>query len=200
MKPEAFIFDIGNVLLRFDYARAWERLRAQGAAMPDYAEIEALAKDYERGAVERDEFLRRLTAMFGNSVPESELVAAWQDIFEPNEPMWEVVEGLSGNYPLYLLSNTNCLQHDYFVARYGVFRHFQDGVFSYREGMMKPEPQIFRVALEKFGVRPGATVYLDDLEPNVAAARDAGLRAFHYHPDHHGECIDWLRAQGVQCV
>lgn len=200
MKPEAFIFDIGNVLLRFDYSRAWERLRAQGAPMPGFAALEALSKEYERGAVERAEFLRRLAAMFEDRIPESELAAAWQDIFEPNEPMLETVAELSRDYPLYLLSNTNCLQHEYFANRYDVFRLFRDGVFSYREKLMKPEPEIFRLAVEKFGVRPQATVYLDDLEPNVAAARDAGLRVFHYHADRHRDCLDWLRSQGVLSV
>lgn len=200
MKPAAFIFDIGNVLLRFDYGRAWERLQAQGAVMPEFAALEALSKEYESGAVDRPEFLRRLATMFGNRIPEGELALAWQDIFEPNAPMWETVAGLSRDYPLYLLSNTNCLQHDYFIDRYDVFRFFRDGVFSYREKMMKPESGIFSLAVERFGVRPEATIYLDDLESNVAAARDAGLCAFQYHPDCHGDCLDWLRAQGVQCV
>ena len=200
MKPEAFIFDIGNVLLRFDYGRAWKRLQGQGAVMPAFEALEALSKEYERGALERPEFLGRLAMLFGNRIPEDQLVEAWQDIFEPNEPMWKAVEGLSGSYPLYLLSNTNCLQHEFFMERYSLFKLFRGGVFSYREKLMKPEPEIFRVAVGKFGVRPEATIYLDDLEPNVAAACNAGLRGFHYHPDRHGECIGWLHSQGVLCV
>jgi len=200
LKPEAFIFDIGNVLLRFDYGRAWESLRARGAMMPDPAAVEELARRYERGEVARTEFLARLAGLFSHSVSAAELTAAWQDIFEPNEPMWKTVAQLSDDYPLYLLSNTNCLQHDFIVERYPVFGRFRDGVFSYRAGMLKPEAGIFREAIRQFGVRPETTVYLDDLEPNVAAARAEGLRAFHYHPDRHAQCIGWLRGEGVQCV
>jgi FMN phosphatase YigB (HAD superfamily) len=65
---------------------------------------------------------------------------------------------------------------------------------------MKPEREIFALAIRQFGVEPGSTVYLDDLSANVEAARAAGLRAFQYHPDAHADCLATLRAQGVQCV
>ena len=200
MKIEAFIFDIGNVLLRFDYDKAWTALRAAGAADPGAGLVEALGHRYERGAVSSEEFLRELSEIFGQAVPEDVLVRAWQEIFEPNQPMWEVVEKLHGRYPLYLLSNTNALQHDYIAGRYGIFARFADGVYSYLARMMKPEPEIFADAIARFGVEPAATVYVDDLAPNVEAARAAGLRAFHYDPGSHATCLEWLRGQGVQCV
>lgn len=200
MKIEAFIFDIGNVMLHFDYDKARAALRAAGASEPEAGLVEALGHRYERGAVSSEEFLRELSEIFGQAVPEGVLVRAWQEIFEPNLPMWEVVEKLHGRYPLYLLSNTNALQHDYIVERYGVFARFADGVYSYRAQMMKPEPEIFAEAIGQFGVEPAATVYVDDLAPNVEAARAAGLRAFHYDPGAHAACLAWLRGQGVQCV
>jgi len=200
MKIEAFIFDIGNVLLHFDYDKARAALRAAGAPEPAAGRVEALGHRYERGEVSSEEFLRELSEAFGHVASEELLVQAWQEIFEPNQPMWELVEKLHGRYPLYLLSNTNALQHDYIAAHYGVFARFADGVYSYRARMMKPEPEIFRKAIVQFGVEPAATVYVDDLAPNVEAARAAGLQSFHYHPGSHAACIEWLHARGVQCV
>lgn len=200
MKIEAFIFDIGNVLLHFDYNKARTTLRAAGASESDAGLVEGLGHRYERGAVSSEEFLRELSEIFGQAVLEDVLVRAWQEIFEPNLPMWEVVEKLHGRYPLYLLSNTNALQHDYIVERYEILERFADGVYSYRARMMKPEPEIFAEAITRFGVEPAATVYVDDLAPNVEAARAAGLRAFHYDPGSHAACLQWLRGQGVQCV
>lgn len=200
MKIEAFIFDIGNVLLHFDYDKARAALRAAGAPEPEAGKVEALGHRYERGELSSGVFLRELSEVFGHVASEELLVQAWQEIFEPNQPMWELVEKLHGRYPLYLLSNTNALQHDYITARYGVFARFADGVYSYRAGMMKPEPEIFRKAIAQFGVNPSATVYFDDLAPNVVAAQATGLQSFHYLPASHAACLEWLRDCGVQCV
>ena len=201
MKVEAFIFDIGNVLVRFRPGHAEEALARLGvSAVPDQGVLQNLGLRYERGALGRAGFLSALREILGHTGPDEDLTRAWQEIFQPNEPMWRLVEALHGHYPLYLLSNTNCLHHEYVAREYEVFEKFADGVFSYRAKLMKPEPEIFALAIRQFGVEPGSTVYLDDLSANVEAARAAGLRAFQYHPDAHADCLATLRAQGVQCV
>ena len=201
MKVEAFIFDIGNVLVRFRPGHAEEALARLGIGeVPDLTALRELGRRYECGGVDRSGFLSALRDLLRHAGPDEQLERAWSAIFQPHPPMWELVEKLHGAYPLYLLSNTNCLHHEHLVREYGVFARFADGVFSYRAKMMKPERGIFELAIRQFGVRPEATVYLDDLAPNVEAARGAGLRASVYHPDAHDECLAVLRAQGVQCV
>jgi glucose-1-phosphatase len=201
VKVEAFIFDIGNVLVRFRPGQAEAALARLGvSAVPDQGVLQNLGLRYERGALGRAGFLSALREILGHTGPDEDLTRAWQEIFQPNEPMWRLVEALHGHYPLYLLSNTNCLHHEYLAREYEVFEKFAGGIFSYRAKLMKPEPEIFALAIRQFGVEPGSTVYLDDLSANVEAARAAGLRAFQYHPDAHADCVATLRAQGVQCV
>jgi len=201
MKPvEAFIFDIGNVLVQFDVSRAERALAAHGLALPERAEWQQVAHRYERGALDRDTFLVELRELLGFRGEEEFLRRAWQEIFEPNVPVWDLVDHLHGRYPLFLLSNTNDLHHEYLAEEYAVFEKFSDGVFSYRAGLLKPEAGIFSLAIAQFGVDPAATVYLDDLGPNVEAARSAGLRAFRYDLGNHGALLDFLHTQGVQCV
>jgi putative hydrolase of the HAD superfamily len=200
MKPEAFIFDIGNVLVRFDHGHAIRAFAAMGADLSGRAGVEELAARYERGAVDRVEFLAALRSLLRHNANDDEVARAWQEIFEPNLPMWELVEKLHAEYPLYLLSNTNCLHHEYLLREYAIFEKFADGVFSYRARLAKPEHAIFEEAIKQFRVKPAATVYLDDLTANIEAARGAGLRAFRYDPDDHGDLLSALRAEGVQCV
>lgn len=200
MKIRAFIFDIGNVLLRLDYGRAQRLLAQASAPAPDRRVLESLARDYERGRMDSAHFLSALSEAFSGSVSGEILLASWQDIFEPNGPMWEVVSALYGRFPLYLLSNTNALHHDAIVERYEVFEKFADGVFSYQEGLLKPEPEIFALAIRRFGVRPEETCYIDDLAPNVEGACAAGLRGIHYDADAHGEFTGTLRGLGVECL
>ena len=200
MKPEAFIFDIGNVLVRFDHGRAIAAFALMGADLSGRAALEDLAARYERGAVGRADFLDALRAILHHQGDDEATVKAWQQIFEPNVPMWDLVEKLHTEFPLYLLSNTNCLHHDYLLREYAIFGKFADGVFSYRAKLAKPDRAIFELAIRQFGVDPRKTIYLDDLTANVEAARGAGLRAFSYHPDAHGDLLAVLRREGVQCV
>ena len=200
MKPEAFIFDIGNVLVRFDHGHAARAFAAMGADLSDRAGLENLAARYERGGVDRAEFLAALRVLLRPSADDADVARACQEIFEANQPRWELVEKLHAEYPLYLLSNTNCLHHEYLLREYAIFEKFSDGVFSYRARSAKPERAIFEEAIGQFGVRPAATIYLDDLAANVEAARGAGLRAFRYDPDEHGDLLAVLHREGVQCV
>lgn len=198
--PEAFIFDIGNVLVTFDFSRAMHALSALGADLSDRDALEQLAARYEKGEVARDEFLAQLRIILRHEADNAAVARAWQEIFEPNRPMWDLVDALHGSYPLYLLSNTNCLHHDYLLREYAVFEKFADGVFSYRAKLAKPEREIFEMAIRQFGIDPQSTIYLDDLTANVEAARGAGLRAFRYDPAAHGDLLATLRAEGVQTV
>jgi len=200
MKPEAFIFDIGNVLLRFDYNRAFRAVQAAGGPAPDRAAIEALGHRYERGGIESGAFLEQLGTITRHALPDADLARAWQDIFEPIPAVWDVVEKLHGRYPLYLLSNTNALQHDHIVERYPILGKFSDGVYSYQAGCMKPEPEIFTRAIAQFGVSPETTVYIDDVTVHIEAGRRAGLHAVQYDLATHGEFLAALQQLGVTGV
>lgn len=200
MKLEAFIFDIGNVLVRINFDRFVSSLTALGADFSNRAALEDLADRYERGAVGRAEFLAGLRRVLRHHASDAEVARAWQEIFEPNRPMWELVEKLHGAHPLYLLSNTNCLHHEHLLREYGIFEKFSDGVYSYRVGLAKPDRAIFDLAIRQFGVRPEAAIYLDDLAANVEAARHAGLHAIRYDFGVHNGLLETLRGAGVQCV
>ncbi len=203
LKPQgdlAVVFDIGNVLLPFDYGRALRALRRAGTKDPDLAAVEEARLTYERGGLPRRDFLDLLRREFGHPGPPEEIERAWEDIFEPNPWVWSLVERLHGHHALYLFSNIGCLHHDYIRRRYPVFRLFRGGVFSYRARSMKPEPEIFHAALQEFGANPGRILYLDDLISNVEAARGHGWQAALYHPSQHAEILLWLRGGGVQCV
>lgn len=200
MQVEALIFDIGNVLVRFEPGKAERTLAELGARDANLDSLSLLGRRYEVGEFDRAAFLEELRKELAVDLPDETLARAWQDIFSPNEPMCEIVDKLHGRYPLYLLSNTNCLHHEHLLRAYPVFAKFRDGVFSYRAKMMKPERGIFELAIRQFGVRPEAAIYLDDLAANVEAARAAGLRAFLYRGEDHEDLAATLRAQGVQCV
>ena len=195
-----FLFDIGNVLLPFDFAPALARLLARSSVREEAA-WERLAghrSAYEGGGMDRAGFLAAARGEIGFAGEDAELVEIWGDIFTPNPPMDALVARLAGvGYGLWLLSNTCDLHVEAFTARHGVFRHFRGAVYSHEERVMKPDAEIFRRAVARFGFTPAETVYVDDLAPNVAAAAALGFVALEYDRARHGEFEARLRALGV---
>jgi len=67
-----------------------------------------------------------------------------------------------------------------FITRLNFDDVFDEMIISAEVGMMKPDPRIYRLALEKLDVQPGESVFLDDVLVNVEAARAAGMSAIHF--------------------
>jgi len=194
---KAFIFDIGNVLLPFDFSVALEKLRQKSGVEALVAVMEPIKHAYESGLMGRQEFLKKLTDILRYTGTEAELIAAWEDIFTENAAMSELVRALQPRYPLYLLSNTNDLHVDHIFRAYPVFRLFKDAVYSHRVKAFKPDTRIYEIALEQFGIHAGETVFIDDLQPNIDAALALGFQAIRYDLRRHGDLLATLRSMGV---
>lgn len=198
----AALFDIGNVILPFDFAPAMSRLRARsGRAVPAaWEEVERIKLAYEEGAMSRRDFLAKLRAEIDFDGTDKELVAIWSDVFASNPPMDAFIERLhAGGTPLYLLSNTSDIHVETF-ARFPVFSRFAGAIYSHEERMMKPDAEMFQRAIRKFHIVPAETLYIDDLAPNVDAARNLGFIALSYdYRDHEAfetEVAKWLEQRG----
>jgi len=197
----AFLFDIGNVLVRFDFSRA---VRAV-AALSDVADetealqrIDAAKLDYEDGRTSRAEFLRQTFAFLGYRGTEAQFVAAWQGIFWENEPMTALVRQLHGAFPLFLLSNTNCMHVEGLFRDFPVFKHFTGATYSHQASASKPHAPIYEHACRSHGLDPRTTFFIDDLAANIATARGLGFHAHLYHHERHDELLDAIRAAGIQ--
>lgn len=187
MSQRAFLFDIGNVLVRFDFAPAIRLLAERSRASE--TEINSLLlpfKDaHERGRIGDDEFVATSIELIGFRASEAEFRRIWNDIFTENAPMLETVRRLAGNHRLLHLSNTSGLHKGWLEERFDFFPHFEGGSYSHEVGEMKPHDGIYGHALETFGLDPARTFYVDDLLPNIMAGRRFGLNSHHYAPDDH---------------
>lgn len=187
MPSPALLFDIGNVLVRFDFTVAAQRF----AALSEATTAQALAllspfkEDLESGRISDDEFVATSMALIGFRGSREEFIRMWSDIFTENAPMADVVAELAADHPLYLLSNTSGLHKAWLFATFPVFRHFSGGIYSHEARAMKPHEAIYRAAIEAFDLDPARTFYVDDLADNIATGRRLGLMSHHYHPDRH---------------
>ena len=196
----AFLFDIGNVLLRFDFQVALEKLAhdSDPAAEKILELIDPVKAAYEGGRIPRDEFQAEVRAIMRYTGSDEDFIAAWEDIFTENQPMIELVGRLQGRYPLFLLSNTSDIHLDFILRRYPIFSAFDNGVYSFKVGASKPEREIYEIAVRDLGLVPGETFFIDDLLPNVSSAQEVGFQAHHYHHDQHDRLLADLKAAGVE--
>ncbi|MFZ4598807.1 MAG: HAD family hydrolase [Terrimicrobiaceae bacterium] len=194
MKIEAVIFDIGNVLLLFDYMRSASRLIAknQPETPPDPDRVTAWIHQYECGQMSRAEFLASVRPEFADTGAESEFLSIWENIFEENLPMTALARELSAEVPVFLISNIGDIHLEFIRRQFDVFRVFRDGVYSFEAGLLKPDPRVFQLARTRFGVDPAATIYFDDLAANCEAAASEGFLAHHYDHTKHHEARDWV--------
>ena len=182
-RPRDVIFDIGNVLLFFDFRIFARKIAPDCLCGVDelLPRLEQPVWEMEARGLRASEFFRLAAAQIGYQGGAGEFVSAWQEIFEPNEPVIQFATRLKEDgHRLFLLSNTNAWHADYFLARYPVFDLFEDRVFSHEENCAKPEPRIYEIAKTRFGVIPEQTVYIDDRLENVEAGKAAGFRSIHY--------------------
>jgi putative hydrolase of the HAD superfamily len=196
MSSPALLFDIGNVLVRFDFTVAAQRFAAQSTANTEQvlSLLSPFKDDLESGRISDDDFITQSIARIGFRGTREDFIRTWSDIFTENAPMTAAVEELASEHPLYLLSNTSGLHKEWLFATFPVFRHFAGGIFSHEARSMKPHEPIFHAAVAAFGLDPSSTFYIDDLADNIATARRLGFVCHHYHPDQHDSFRSDLQA------
>lgn len=190
MRYPAVIFDFGNVIGFFDYARAFSAIaRPRGLDGPELfhraqeAGLIQLVSRLEVGELAPEPFVRELLTRIGlDEVPIEECSAAWSDIFEPNEAIAPLVQRLhDSGRRLILGSNTNRLHSDRFRRQFsGLLDRFDHLVLSFEIGHLKPSIEFYRACVEASGASPSECLFIDDLPENVEGARQLGLRGITY--------------------
>lgn len=183
----ALLFDIGNVLVTFDFNRAALRMAERSPLRKD-AIMEAIApfkNPLESGQMPDSEFVYRAMEAIDFQGSTAEFKDMWCDIFALNEPMALTLATLPRKVPAYLFSNTNGLHLDWLLGRFAIFKHFDGGIYSHTARVMKPQPGMYEQAVTTFGLDPAQTLYVDDLSPNIQTGKDLGFVCHHYDPANH---------------
>lgn len=97
-----------------------------------------------------------------------------------NQPMVELLAELHQNYQTGILSNAGDQTRSLMVDIYGLDKLVEDIVISAEEGVIKPDPAIYEIALNRLNAQPETSLFLDDYLPNVEAARELGMSAVQF--------------------
>lgn len=179
-KFRAIIFDIGRVLIRVDISRAMGGL-ASGLSLTPQEVWSAIQNDphwldWQEGRISPRDWHLHLTKRLGAALTFEQFSEVWNRALDPVPIHSEAfLEGLSMNYQLALLSNTDPIHMSHEEARFPFFRFFPIRIYSYQVGASKPDPIIYRKALQACRVRAEEAVYIDDIAEYAAAAARLGM-------------------------
>jgi glucose-1-phosphatase len=179
------IFDLGKVLIPFDFARgyrAMEKFCAYPAAeIPKRIAATDLVHRFETGLVEPRDFVAQLSRILDLRVTYEQFCEIWSSIFLPATLIPEtLLAGIGARYRLLVLSNTNAIHFDMVRQSYPLLRHFHDLVLSYEVKAMKPSPAIYRAAIARAQCRPEECFFTDDIPAYVEGARREGIDAVQF--------------------
>src|SRR5438552_18805425 len=181
------IFDIGRVLVRVDVARAMQGL-VQGISLSPQEIWTAIEKDprfqdWQEGRISPRDWHLHIAKRLGGSLSFEQFTEAWNRALNP-EPIHDnsLFESLRKDFRLGLLSNTVPIHVAYMEETFDFFRYFPKSTRTYPcvVGSSKPSPLIFRDALKSLHAKAESSVFIDDIEAYVNAARSLGLRGIHY--------------------
>jgi FMN phosphatase YigB (HAD superfamily) len=182
---EALLFDLGNVLVKFDWEQAFahwgERCATPAERLRERFVVDAAFERYERGEATDAEYFAALRATLGVDLSHDDLREGWNRIFTGAiEPTVELIGRLDPRMPLYVFSNTNAAHRSAWVRDHAeALAPFRRVFTSFEIGHRKPERAAYELVAREIGVPAARVLFLDDAIENVRGAQEAGMQAVH---------------------
>lgn len=176
------ILDLGGVIVPLDFAASYAKLSAV-SGMP-LQQVESRIKatpllvEYESGRLTSAEFREAFSKEFGFAAGEAEFADLWCSLFPDHAvipPVW--LSEIRRQKRLLLLSNTNEIHFERLLQQRPYLADFDHHIVSYKARAMKPDPAIYRAALEHAGCPAEECFFTDDVLKYVEGARAAGIDA-----------------------
>ena len=178
------IFDIGNVLVRFDYMPFIRNLLKDENAVEHVNNaiwFTGYWNELDRGQ-DTDLMLKKMIEKEPDYEEQIRLTfdRVGECIFMEDYAIPWIEELKERGYQVLYLSNYSEHTMEVNPEALEFLPHMDGGVFSCYEKLIKPDPALFKVILERYGLKPEECVFIDDNLPNVEAARNLGINAIHF--------------------
>ena len=189
MPIEAVIWDMGGVILRTtDFTPRQELAASLGMTRLELEKTFFSSKSGTCAQLGEIDFSQHLeNVRLALRLPAGEMKTFWHKFWSGDEldtQLVDFIRQLKLNYRTGLLSNAFSNLRGW-IASQGKFADaFDDIVISAEEGVMKPDPRIYRRSLDNLGVAAADAIFIDDFEHNIEGARAVGMHAIHFrNPD-----------------
>ena len=173
-KISVLVFDLGNVLLPFDYNIVIERLESveEGLGkrlMSKYKENYHLHRAHEKSELSSEKFIDTMLGWIDNKIKPEEFINIYSDVFEGNKELTALLPELKKKYKIVLLSNTNPI-HQKQWEKYEFIKYIDHMVLSHEVKAFKPESEIYKAVEDYTKAKPEEHLFIDDIEEYVNAA------------------------------
>ena len=185
MKITTVVFDVGKVLFEWDLRYLFAKLIADKDELEFFVTHVVTPEwhfQHDAGRALDDMVAERITEF-----PEyAKLIAVYANRFNETIPgpvtgSLEIVQELAeSGVPLFAITNFGAEFWEGFRPTQPIFDLFQDIIVSGVEKLVKPDPAIYALALQRFGIRPGQAIFIDDNHANVISARENGFATHHF--------------------
>jgi HAD superfamily hydrolase (TIGR01509 family) len=175
------VFDLGKVLVDFDYSIAARKIAARCTKPPEnlhaFLGSSPLLVEYESGRLTRGQFFAAVRDAVGFRGDLVEFGKFFAEIFSPIEPMIALhAELRRRGLPTYIFSNTNDLAIEHVRRDFPFFKNFDGYILSHEVKAMKPDVKIYEAMEKMSGKRGAEIIYIDDRLENVEAGSARGWR------------------------
>jgi 2-haloacid dehalogenase len=180
------IFDLGGVLIEWDPRHLYRKLFAGDEAVMEHFLATVCTHEWNRRQDAGRSFAEGARLLKAEHPDKAELIDAYRARFDemiagPITGSVEILTELRNRgFPLYGLTNWSAETYPAAVDRFAFLRWFRGILVSGEVEVIKPDPRIFALLIERFAVEPQRAVYIDDVEANVAAARLFGIHAIQF--------------------
>jgi 2-haloacid dehalogenase len=180
------VFDLGGVLIDWNPRHLYRKLFAGDEAAMERFLAEVCTNEWNV-AQDAGRPIAEACAVLVRQFPEQkELIEAfygrWVEMLGgPIEGTVDILRELKEREtPLYALTNWSAETFPLALERYDFLQWFHGTIVSGREKLVKPDPRIYRLLTERFGIKPDDAVYIDDNPRNAQVAADLGLHGIHF--------------------
>lgn len=185
MSRPVIIFDLGKVLVDFDYTIAARKIAASSSKAPHdlhvFLSSSPLLVEYESGRLTRQKFFEAVRDAIGYQDGLAKFGSYFADIFSEMPGTIALHAELRRcGFQTYIFSNTNDLAIEHVRRRFPFFANFDGYIFSCEVGAMKPEKAIYEAMENMCGRRGPDLIYIDDRAENIAAGAARGWRAIQH--------------------
>jgi 2-haloacid dehalogenase len=180
------VFDLGGVLIDWDPRHLYRKLFAGDEAAMEHFLATVCTHDWNRCQDAGRSFAQGARLLKAEHPEKAELIDAYGIRFDemiagPIPGSVEILAELRDRCtPLYGLTNWSAETYPAALERFAFLRWFRGILVSGEIKVIKPDPRIFALLIERFAIEPQGAVYIDDVEANVAAARPFGIHAIHF--------------------
>ena len=184
-KYSVIVFDLGNVLLPFNYDIVINRLDSISPELGQkfyrfYQENYHIHRSFERGDMTEDEFIGKMLGAVDHKIDKETFCNIYSKVFKVNEDVAALLPELKKNYQLVLLSNTNSIHMEYGWKDYDFLKHFEKLILSHEAKAVKPEAKIYKT-VEAYTQKPADQhIFIDDIADYVQGAKNVGWDAVQF--------------------